>query len=238
MAIQLQSPTTRKIVLISVISCAALYVYFMTTLVPFTFKANAATIKDMGGRYRVLSADITKAKQTLASVPFIEKEASLLHAKWTEAKHLLPDEEASASFLRAVTLLGDRSGIEFVLFRPLPRRPAQFYTEYPIELKVEGGYNEVGAFLGELANMERIVTLSELEIVSVKNDDAENPASASFIAKTYTLGGTGVPPQSEDETVVAKTVRQAKDLGEKQKSKGRGAPPEPADEASEEAGDE
>ena len=75
-----------------------------------------------------------------------------------------------------MTLVGDQSGVDFLLFRPLPAQAAQYYTEYPIEVKVEGGYHEVGAFLGELANMERIVTVSDLTIEAPKDADTENPA--------------------------------------------------------------
>ena len=133
-----------------------------------------------------------------------------------------------SSLLRAVTVLGDQSGVVFVLFRPLPPLPAQYYTEHPVEVKVEGGYHEVGTFLGELANMERIVTVSDLSIETAKDSPENKPAAASFIAKTYTLGGTGVPPEEVKAKVgkkkkdAGKPVEAAKEIGRKLKSKQRG----------------
>ncbi len=223
MGIQLQDKRTQKIILVSFLLAALVYVYFLTTLVPFTYKASAAEIKDLSAKYKGMASDITKARQTLNSLPFIEKECTLLHDKWQKAQALLPNEEQNAALLRSVALLGDQSGVEFVLFKPLPPQPAQYYTEHPIEVKVEGGFNEIGTFLGELANMERIVTISDLEIESVNNDKSEKPASASFIAKTYTLGGTGEPPpEAGPQSGLGKTVQQAKDLGGKLKAKTRG----------------
>ncbi len=195
MGIQLQDTKTQKIILVSILGAALIYVYFLTTLVPFTYKASAAEIKELSDQYKGMSSDITKARQTLNSLPYLEKEYNLLHAKWEKAQALLPNEEESASVLRTVALLGDQSGVEFVLFKPLSPQPAQFYTEHPVQVKVEGSYNEVGAFLSELANMERIVTVSGLEIESVKGAQSDKSASASFVATTYTLGGTGVPPE-------------------------------------------
>jgi type IV pilus assembly protein PilO len=225
--IQLQDKKTQKAVLGGVLLSALLYAYFLTTYVPFTYKASAAEIKNLSGEYREMASDITKARQTLNSLPYLEKEASLLHRKWEEAKALLPDEAESATILRTVALLGDRCGVEFVLFRPMPTQASQYYTEHPIEVKVEGGYNEVGLFLGELAGMERIVTVSDLVIETVKGERSDKPAVASFIATTYTLGGTGVPAEvvaaeKETENGVAKKVRQAKNLGVKLKAKSRG----------------
>ncbi len=227
MGIQLHDPKAQRIALGSIAGGAIFYVYFLTTLVPFTYKASAAEIKDLSGRYEVVSRDLTKARQEVNSLPYLEKEYNLVHAKWQSAQGLLPDSEEMASLLRAVAVLGDQSGVLFVLFRPLPPQPAQYHTEHPIEVKVEGGYHEIGTFLGELANMQRIVTVSDLSIVTAKESPDEKPASASFIAKTYTLGGTGVPPEEvkakgEKKGRGGKQVEAAKDVGRKLTAKQRG----------------
>lgn len=224
MAIQLRDPKTQKLILAGIFGVAVLYVYFMTSLVPFTYKAGAAELKGLTERYQSVNRDLTAARQTVNSLPYLEKEYNLLHERWLQAQRLLPAEEETAVMLRAVTLVGDQSGIDFLLFRPLPAQAAQYYTEYPIEVKVEGGYHEVGAFLGELANMERIVTVSDLTIESPKQADSERPAVASFIAKTYTEGGTGVPPEPQDDEKgsVKKTAEQAAKVGRKLKAKTRG----------------
>lgn len=220
MGIHLQDTKTQKIILVSILGAALIYAYLLTTLVPFTYKASAAEIKDLSAQYKDMSSDITKARQTLNSLPYLEKEYNLLHAKWEKAQALLPDEEESAAILRAVALLGDQSGVEFVLFKPLAPLQAQYYTEHPVQIKVEGGYNEIGTFLSELANMERIVSVTDLEIESVKSEQSEKSASASFVAKTYTLGGSGVAP-GQPAAAVAADGKAAKQTRE---TKGR---PEP-----------
>ncbi|MBM3285851.1 MAG: hypothetical protein FJY88_00650 [Candidatus Eisenbacteria bacterium] len=233
MALQLNDPKSRKIILGSALGAALLYVYFMTTLVPFTYKAGASELKELSGRYEGLTQDLTKARQTINSLPYMEKEFDLLHRKWATAQQLLPDQQEMASLLRAITTIGDQAGVGFVLFRPSPPQPAQFHTEHPIEIKVEGGYHEIGTFLGEIANMERIVTVSDLSIESAKDSPLEKPAAASFVARTYTLGGTGVPPGDEDREAkgdkkakgkgsINKKMEQAKEAGRKLKAKQRG----------------
>ncbi|MDM7917265.1 MAG: type 4a pilus biogenesis protein PilO, partial [Candidatus Eisenbacteria bacterium] len=139
MAIQLNDPKTQKAALATILGLAVLYVYFLTSLFPFTYKASAAQIGELNGRYTQLSSDLTKARQTVHSMAYLEQEYELLHRKWLSAEALLPDEQEMASLLRAVTLLGDQSGIDFVLFRPLPEQAAQYYTEHPVEVQVEGG---------------------------------------------------------------------------------------------------
>jgi type IV pilus assembly protein PilO len=227
MGIQLSDPKAQRIALGSIVGIGVLYVYFLTTLVPFTYKASAAEIKDLSGRYDAVNRDLTKARQEVNSLPYLEKEFSLVHAKWQSAQSLLPDSEEMASLLRAVAMLGDQSGVVFVLFRPLPAQPAQYHTEHPIEVRVEGGYHEIGTFLGELANMQRIVTVSDLSIETAKDSPVEKPAAASFIAKTYTLGGTGVPPEEvkakgEKKGRGGKQAATVKEVSKKLTSKSRG----------------
>jgi type IV pilus assembly protein PilO len=196
MPISLRSSKTGKIVAVTILSLALLYVYLLTDLAPFTYKAGAAELGELSTQYKKLSSDLTKARQTVNTLPYLEKETRLLHDKWGRAQRLLPEKQEVASLLRAITLLGDQSGISFVLFRPLPPVPAQHHTEHPIEVKIEGGYHEIATFLSGLANMDRILTVSELEMeVSKKRTDSGKPATASFIARTFTLGGTGVPPE-------------------------------------------
>lgn len=225
MAFSLRDSKNQKLILVGLLGAAVLYVYFLTEVAPFTYKASAAELKDLSGQYKKLSADLTKARQSVNSLPYLEKESELLHEKWDRAQRLLPNEQETASLLRAVTLLGDKSGVSFLMFKPLAPHPAQYYTEHPIEVKVDGGYHEVGTFLGELANMERIVTVSDLNVAAPKSNETDRPTITSFVAKTYTLGGTGVPPEEAaklEKGGAAKKVEQAKQLGKKLKSKQRG----------------
>jgi type IV pilus assembly protein PilO len=198
MSISLRNPKTQKTVAIVILGLGLLYVYLLTDVVPFTYKAGAAELGELSGEYKKLSSDLTKARQVVNRLPYLEKESRLLNEKWDSAQQLLPDEQEVPSLLRAITMLGDQSGIAFVLFRPLPPVPAEHYTEHPIEVKVEGGYHEIATFLSGLANMERILTVADLVMeVPSKRTDSGKPAVASFIAKTYTLGGTGVPAPEE-----------------------------------------
>jgi type IV pilus assembly protein PilO len=199
MSISLRNPKTQKIIAFCILGLGLLYVYLLTDVVPFTYKAGAAELDDLSADYKKLSSDLTKARQTVNRLPYLEKESRLLHERWNTAQRLLPDQQEVASLLRAITLMGDQSGVAFVLFRPLPPLPAQHHTEHPIEIKVEGGYHELATFLSGLANMERILTVTDLTMeVPKSKTDSGKPAVASFVAKTFTLGGTGVRAEESE----------------------------------------
>lgn len=200
MSMSLRDPKTQKIIAAAILGLGLLYVYLLTDVVPFTYKAGAAELSERSTEYKQLSSDLTKARQTVNQLPYLEKESRLLHKKWSNAQRLLPDEQEVPSLLRAITLLGDQSGIAFVLFRPFPPVPAQHHTEHPLEVKVEGGYHEIATFLSGLANMERIVTVTNLTMeVPKTRSESGKPAVGSFTARTFTLGGTGVPAGTDEE---------------------------------------
>ena len=194
MAINSKDPRFQRGFLISLGVAGLLYCFFFTAWVPFTYKANATQLGALEAQYLSMNKDLNKARQAAHRLPYLEREYELLHRKWEQGRSLLPEKVDMAWVLRTITLLGTRSGVEFTLFRPLPPQPAQYHTENPVEIKVVGGYHQIGSFLAEVANLDRLINISNLEVVTNKDKVADKPAEASFVAQTYTLGGTGVAP--------------------------------------------
>jgi type IV pilus assembly protein PilO len=197
MALNPRDPGFQKAALAGLFLAALIYTFFFTDWLPVTFKANAAELGNLEGKYRDISKDLNKARQATHRLPYLEKEYLLLHRKWEQSQALLPAEQDQAWCLRTISTLGAQADVQFTLFRPRPAQPQQFHTEYPIEVTVEGGYHQVGVFLGELANLDRIINVGNLEVKAARGGDPERPAEASFVARTYTLGGTGKPPEEE-----------------------------------------
>jgi len=195
MSVDFRDPRTQKSVLGGLGVCALLFVYFFTDMLPFTYKANASQVNVLEEKYRDMSKDLNKARQATHRLPYLEKEYELLHRKWEQSRSLLPENQDMAWLLRTITLLGTQAGVQFTLFKPMSLKPAQYHTENPIQITVVGGYHQIGTFLAEIANLDRIINVSELEITATKDGNPTRPAEASFVAATYTLGGTGVPPE-------------------------------------------
>ena len=64
---------------------------------------------------------------------------------------------------------------------------AGFYAELPVEMSVEGGYHELGAFVSRVAGLPRIVTLHDFDLEPPAPDRG---IRMHVLAKTYRyLGG-------------------------------------------------
>lgn len=92
----------------------------------------------------------------------------------------LPSKTEVAELLVDVSQAGLANGLEFELFKPQAEKPAEFYFELPINIKVTGRYHDFGAFVSDVAALPRIVTLHDIKI-SAKDDKL----TMSTTAKTY-----------------------------------------------------
>ena len=82
----------------------------------------------------------------------------------------LPSKSQMESLLVEINQAGLGRGLQFELFKPAPQESTrEFYAELPITLKVIGGYHDMGAFAGDIAQLSRIVTLNDMAL-SVSKD--------------------------------------------------------------------
>lgn len=190
----LRDPKVMKILLGVMVILAVSYVYFGTAYLPFSYPARKAQIAGLETEYGKLSADLEKARRTVGKLPELEAEYERLHVQWLAAQSLLPEEEEMPDLLRQVTTAGDRAGIEFMLFQPGPPVINEDYKEHPVKIQVRGGYHQLGLFLSRLANMERIVNVSNLDMKSAskaargkKEENSRQTVIADFTLTAHTL---------------------------------------------------
>ena len=96
--------------------------------------------------------------------------------------------------LRAITLAGFTSGVEFVKFEPQNSTNYEYYAENPVEITVVGGYHEVGSFFSELSSLSRLVTVRVLRMFTLSGGDEGETVTATFQASAYSVSGSHVRP--------------------------------------------
>ena len=102
----------------------------------------------------------------------------------------LPNETEIETLLTDISQTGISSGLEIDYFKPVGLRPKEFYSEYPIQLKVTGHFHEFAEFISGVAALPRIVTVQDIAI---------KPAEAKSGTK-LTMELTAITYQYLDET--------------------------------------
>jgi len=191
----IREPRNQKLILAGIGVAAIGYLYFFSTFVPFGHRKVAAEKNQLEEQYKQLSADLSKARQSLNNLDEVERQYQVITTRWEVATKLLPEQREVANLLRKVTLVGQQAGVDFELFKPKPQIPGEIYTENPVEVKVVGGYHQIGSFLAEVANLDRIVNVTGLSLKSLEEGTEAKTVEAAFQATAYTLNPITEPEE-------------------------------------------
>jgi type IV pilus assembly protein PilO len=203
--IDLKNPGMQKLILTAVLAAGVVGVFFFTHFLPFSFPVQSEKIALLKADFEHKNTELARARATVADLPRFEAEYEQLHDRWSMAAELLPTDRELATLLRKVTLAAQETGVQFQAFRPAPPKSEQYYTEVPMQIKVNGGYHQVASFLAELANMRRIITVANLHITPnpSKKDGGNLITSIEFTASAYSLN-TSPAPAAEPAPAVKK----------------------------------
>ena len=123
------------------------------------------------------------SKKGLAiNLPAYKLQMDEMHQAFGTLLRQLPNKTEVPNLLVDITQAGLGRGLSFVLFKPDKEKPQEFYAELPINIKVTGGYHELGQFVSDLAALPRIVTVGNIEIVA---DAKTSLLNMSAVARTY-----------------------------------------------------
>lgn len=105
----------------------------------------------------------------------------------TQLEKQLPGKAEMDALLSDINQAGLGRGLQFELFRPGQVSVKDYYAELPIAIRVTGRYHDIGAFAADIANLSRIVTLHNLNILpaSANAKDASGGLAMEATARTY-----------------------------------------------------
>jgi len=192
-SINLRDPQTRNLVLVALLVGSGLYAFFATPWVPFGYQPTSHRISELKADFEKKSSDLSRARQAVADLPRFQAEFAALHERYELAGELLPLEKEFPGLLRKLTLTGQQAGIEFQMVQPEAIIEQGNYTELPIRITVRGGYHQIGQFLAQIANMRRIINVSNLAISAQQSAASSATCEASLTATAYILNPNQTP---------------------------------------------
>lgn len=198
MRIDLRDAKTRSLILVGLLVGGGLYVFFGTTYVPFGWQPTAQHIQTLRTDYEKKSSDLARARQAVADLPRFQAEFAALHERYEMAAELLPPDREVPGLLRKITLAGQQSGIIFQQVRPEPPVTKEHYVELPIHITVRGGYHQIGQFLAQLANLERIVNVGTVSLASFTAPDETGTCEANFQITAYMMNAAAATAAATD----------------------------------------
>lgn len=124
----------------------------------------------------------------------------------TQLEKQLPSKSEMDALLSDINQAGIGRRLQFELFRPGQVNVKEYYAELPIAVKVTGGYHDIGAFVADIANLSRIVTLNNMTVSPVTG--REGTLGLEATAKTFRY-------LDADEVAIQQKAKAAKEAGTK-----------------------
>jgi len=160
--IETLTPLHRNMIFAGVFVLLSIAFYFVIYL-PMNEEIDRISneINSLQSRLAAARVQIRKMNEVEAGLKDVEE-------RFQAALALLPEQREIPSLLKNITITGRGAGLDFVLFSPQPEEFKEFYIEIPVAIEVHGNFNEVLTFFDEVGRMERIVTVSDVNIVPEK----------------------------------------------------------------------
>ncbi|RJX31747.1 MAG: pilus assembly protein PilO [Oxalobacter sp.] len=119
--------------------------------------------------------------QQAVNLEALSKQKDLVNQYVLTMEKQLPSKAEMDALLSDINQAGVGRGLQFELFKPGQVVVKEYYAELPIQIKVSGGYHDIASFMSDIANLPRIVTLNNLNIVVNK----DGKLGLDAIAKTF-----------------------------------------------------
>jgi type IV pilus assembly protein PilO len=168
----------------AIIWAAAMLLPVIAFLFFYMFPKNNE-IRQLEAKKVRLDKEISEAKARANELDKHKAEMEATELRFEEASVLLPQRKEIPTLLTNISALGTASGLDFISFQPKGEVAREFYAEIPVDISVRGPYHDVGNFLYQISELDRIVSVDNITMGSPTSDKGEMLLSAKFKLVTY-----------------------------------------------------
>ncbi len=164
------------------------YIYFMKDLITKRdgIQADIAQLERSVAQGTAIESQLKRFKQELAQ---LEERLIVLQS-------ILPAQKETPAVLRSVQQMAASSNLKINRFTPQPVVPRAFYSDWPIQIEVEGTYDGLGAFFEKVSQATRIIDVGSISIAGIANPAPEQTSTltATCTATTFVFREDEVLP--------------------------------------------
>lgn len=173
--------------LLLVLPSLAIIAFFLTLFILPVIEENAKLEADV----KKQNDEINLLKKHSEKLPTLIAENEKLQKRLTELQMQLPEEKEVSGLLKQVSILGVKSGLHVMTWKPKVRtvHSSKEVYEIPVEVEMRGGFHHFGQFFSSLTKLSRVVNLNDINIKMVDPKVQKGPQglNVNFITTTYSL---------------------------------------------------
>jgi type IV pilus assembly protein PilO len=142
--------------------CAVLSIGVLGAAWRVLIEPERAAVQVRRTRLAAVNAEVDKATLVAQRLPAVQKEIALLEAALLQSTAILSDEKDAQVVLAGLYGLASESNLAMSSFTPKPIAEREQYTEWPIEVGLEGGFHDLARFFDRVASDPRLISVSNL----------------------------------------------------------------------------
>ena len=191
------------------------------------FRGLNAQIKTKRADLETLHQEIQKGLAAERKLPQFREEVRRLELELAKLLQVLPSKRNTEELIKRIETLTRQGDFTLKKFTPGEFVPKEFYSEWPIDIQLDGTYHNLALFFDRMSRFSRIINVEDLKVTAV--DIPQKSIGANFVAKTFIYTGdeNPVPPAEGQPAAAAPGARPAPAvLGAqklKERAEGRGA---------------
>lgn len=151
------------------------------------YRSKARTLNKLRVNLEGKARKLNENQAIARNLPRFKEEVEKLNLQLSQVVQELPNSREIPNLLEQISNLGAINGLEVVFIKPNNDVDKGFYAEVPIQVKVRGGYHEVGMFLDAVSRLPRIINFQDLTMGGPKPDQATGRVilDVGGVATTY-----------------------------------------------------
>ena len=149
-----------------------------------------------------LTRDVTQLEISVAQGTAIasqlerfKKELVQLEERLSVLRSILPAAKETPSVLKSVQQMAASSNLKIIKFRPQAVVPRAFYSDWPIQLEIQGCYDALGLFFERIGQSTRLINVENMSIKGIEGSkDSARTLNATCTATTFVFREEAVAP--------------------------------------------
>ena len=134
-----------------------------------------------------LQDEISKGRAAERKLSQFREEVKRLELELAKLLQILPSARNTEDLIKRIETLTRQGDFTLKKFTPGEPIAKDFYSEYPIDISLEGTYHNLALFFDRMSRFSRIVNVEDMKVGALEQQGKS--ISANFIAKTFIYTG-------------------------------------------------
>ncbi len=132
-----------------------------------------------------LQVQINEGRAAKQKLPQFREEVRRLELELEKLLRILPARRNTPELLRRIRQLTEQGSFDLLRFTPGNFTDRDFYSEWPIAIRLNGSYHNLALFFDRVGRFSRIINIENLKIATLPKSLKGQTISATFTAKTF-----------------------------------------------------